>query len=242
MSDSLIEQFSFQIRNQLGVEAGEEALVRFERYYCLLVEWNERMNLTAITDREGVYWKHFFDSASLLSIPEFNPRSKLLDVGSGAGFPSIPLQILHPELDVTILDSLQKRISFLTELGNELKLPHFKAVHGRAEDFGHQKGWRDSFDQVTARAVARLPVLLEFCLPFVKVGGYFFAMKGPEGQNELEESQKALSLLGGEIQEMRTFQIHEIEGSRTILAIRKIIPTPKGYPRKAGTPGKKPIL
>lgn len=242
MSDVLIEQFSFKIQNQLGVEAGKEALVHFERYYGLLVEWNERMNLTAITDREGVYWKHFFDSVSLLTLPEFNSRSNLLDVGSGAGFPSIPLQILHPELDVTILDSLQKRILFLNELGKELGLSHFTAVHGRAEEYGHQKDWRDSFEQVTARALARLPVLLEFCLPFVKVGGYFFAMKGPEGANELEESKKALSLLGGEIQEISTFNIQEIEGSRTILAIRKMKPTPQGYPRKAGTPGKKPIL
>lgn len=242
MNDALAEQFAAKIEQNFGVAVGEDALARFDRYYHFLLEWNERMNLTAITERESVYWKHFYDSASLLTVSEFDSRADLLDVGSGAGFPSIPLHLLHQELTVTILDSLQKRITFLNELGKELKLMRFSAVHGRAEDFGQQANWRESFSQVTARAVARLPVLLEFCLPFVKPGGYFFAMKGPEGANELEESSKALSLLGGEIKALHSFEIPEIEGSRTIVVIKKVKATPKSYPRKAGTPVRKPIL
>ncbi|MFC4768465.1 16S rRNA (guanine(527)-N(7))-methyltransferase RsmG [Effusibacillus consociatus] len=242
MSSPLIERFSLKIQNEMGIEVGEDILARFARYYELLVDWNERMNLTAITDQEGVYWKHFFDSATLLTVAQFNQSSTLLDVGAGAGFPSVPLQILCPELQVTVLDSLQKRISFLSELKSQLELTNFTPVHGRAEDFGRDPKWRGSFDQVTARALARLPVLLEFCLPFVKVGGYFFAMKGPDGEAELKESAKALQTLGGEVEDVRTFEIKEIEGKRTILVIQKVKDTPKAYPRKAGTPAKKPIM
>lgn len=242
MSDVLLGRFASRLEQMAGTGVGEETLARFARYYELLVEWNERMNLTAITDREGVYWKHFFDSATLLTVPEFDRGSRLLDVGSGAGFPSVPVRILCPGLRVAVLDSLQKRIAFLNELAKQLELFHFSAVHGRAEDYGRNALWRDSFDQVTARALARLPVLLELCLPFVKVGGFFFAMKGPDGETEVKESSKALQLLGGEIHGIHKFKIEEIEGTRTIVVVKKVRPTPEAYPRKAGTPAKKPLV
>nr|WP_200760979.1 16S rRNA (guanine(527)-N(7))-methyltransferase RsmG [Effusibacillus dendaii] len=238
----LFDQFAKEIQSEIGIEVGKGDLARFARYYELLVEWNERINLTAITEQSAVYWKHFYDSVTLLTVPEFDRSADLLDVGAGAGFPSVPLQILCPDLKVTVLDSLQKRISFLQELFKELHLPNFSAVHGRAEDYGRDPKWRESFHQVTARALARLPVLLEFCLPFVKTGGYFFAMKGPDGEAELQESAKALETLGGKLHSIRTFDISQIEGKRTIIAIKKIRPTPKAYPRKAGTPAKKPIV
>lgn len=241
MNSNLTDRFAARIQQEYGIGVSEEILTRFARYFELLVDWNERMNLTAITDEEGVYWKHFYDSATLITASQFNRASTLLDVGAGAGFPSVPLKILCPDLKVTVLDSLQKRITFLSELAGQLKLD-FRPVHGRAEDFGHEAKWRESFDQVTARALARLPVLLEFCLPFVKVGGYFFAMKGPDGEAELKDSRKALQVLGGELEEVRSFEIDEIEGKRTIIIVRKSQPTPKTYPRKAGTPAKKPIL
>lgn len=242
MTETLIEQFTGKVWEMADVQLGEQSLARFHRYYEILVDWNERMNLTGITDLEGVYWKHFYDSLTLLAVPEFKREASLLDVGAGAGFPSVPLKLASPELRVTILDSLQKRIAFLEHLHAELEMQDFSAVHGRAEDYGRQPDWRDSFDQVTARAVARLPVLLEFCLPFVKVGGHFFAMKGPEGQNEVKEAAKALQVLGGEVMDVRVLGIPEIEGTRTIITVKKTKPTPKAYPRKAGTPLKKPIL
>ncbi|WP_018131410.1 16S rRNA (guanine(527)-N(7))-methyltransferase RsmG [Effusibacillus pohliae] len=242
MTSSLQQRFAVKIGQQTGIEVGEEILARFARYYEMLVDWNERMNLTAITDEAGVYWKHFYDSLTLLTVPQFDRSANLLDVGAGAGFPSVPVAIVSPELRVKVLDSLQKRITFLSELGRELQLADFSAVHGRAEDFGRKPEWRDTFDQVTARAVARLPVLLELCLPFVKVGGYFFVMKGPDGEAEAKESAKALQVLGGELVDVRTFDLEEVEGTRMILVVKKIKATPAAYPRKAGTPAKKPIL
>ncbi|GAX89136.1 16S rRNA (guanine(527)-N(7))-methyltransferase RsmG [Effusibacillus lacus] len=242
MSSSFVERFASKLESIAEVEVGGEILARFDRYYRILVDWNERMNLTAITEVEAVYWKHFFDSAMLLTVPQFNRQTSLLDVGAGAGFPSVPVHILCPELRVTVLDSLQKRISFLKELAGELQLANFSAFHGRAEDFGQDPKWRESYDQVTARALARLPILLELCLPFVKVGGYFFAMKGPDGEAEASESEKALQILGGKIEDILKFDLKEIEGTRTVVVVRKVSPTPETYPRKAGTPSKKPLL
>ena len=224
-----------------GIELSDAQLEQYRTYFQWLVEWNEKMNLTAITDEEGVYFKHFYDSMTLLSVPQFRREGTLLDVGAGAGFPSLPVKIAAPDLNVTILDSLNKRIGFLNELVAALGLTNTKAVHGRAEDFGKQPGWRDGYDQVTARAVARLNVLAEFCLPYVKVGGHFFAMKGPDAENEVSEAKKAVDVLGGRVVDIVTTTLPNEAGTRNIIVVEKIKATPKPYPRKAGTPSKNPL-
>ena len=224
-----------------GLELSDVQLEQYRTYFQWLVEWNEKMNLTAITDEEGVYFKHFYDSMTLLSVPQFRREGTLLDVGAGAGFPSLPVKIAAPDLNVTILDSLNKRIGFLNELVAALGLTNTKAVHGRAEDFGKQPGWRDGYDQVTARAVARLNVLAEFCLPYVKVGGHFFAMKGPDAENEVSEAKKAVDVLGGRVVDIVTTTLPNEAGTRNIIVVEKIKATPKPYPRKAGTPSKNPL-
>lgn len=227
--------------DKFGLELSDTQLEQYRTYFQWLVEWNEKMNLTAITDEEGVYFKHFYDSMTLLTVPQFRREGTLLDVGAGAGFPSLPVKIAAPGLDVTILDSLNKRIGFLNELAGALGLANTKAVHGRAEDFGKQPGWRDGYDQVTARAVARLNVLAEFCLPYVKVGGYFFAMKGPDAENEVSEAKRAVDVLGGRVVNIISTTLPNEAGTRNIIVVEKIKPTPKQYPRKAGTPSKNPL-
>jgi 16S rRNA (guanine527-N7)-methyltransferase len=226
---------------KIGISLTEKQLKQYETYFKWLVEWNEKMNLTAITDEYGVYFKHFYDSMTLLTVPQFKRDGNLLDVGAGAGFPSLPVLIAAPKLQVTVLDSLNKRIGFLNELAAELGFPNFKAVHGRAEDFAKPHQWREAFDQVTARAVARLNVLLELCLPYVKKGGYFFAMKGPDADNEVSEAKRALELLGGRIAEIVKTELPGEAGLRNIIVVEKAKDTPKQYPRKAGTPSKSPL-
>lgn len=213
---------------------------RFVTYAQLLVEWNEKINLTAITDDEGIVIKHFLDSLSLLPLLPAEART-LIDVGTGAGFPGIPLKICSERLNVTLLDSLEKRVKFLNELCVSLDLKDISAVHGRAEDFGVDKKYREQYDVATARAVANLPVLMEYCLPFVKVGGIFAAMKGPDAKEELKESKKALDVLGGEVLEVKTFTLPQTDYERCIILIRKCRHTPPGYPRKSGKPTKVPI-
>ncbi|TCP52228.1 16S rRNA m(7)G-527 methyltransferase [Tumebacillus sp. BK434] len=233
--------FKTQVAAKLGLTLSDEQLGQYETYFNWLVEWNEKMNLTAITDEQGVYVKHFYDSMTLLSVSRFQRSGTLLDVGAGAGFPSLPVHIAAPELQVTVLDSLNKRIGFLNELGSALGVKSFKAVHGRAEDFAKPDLWRAQYDQVTARAVARLNVLLELCLPYVKTGGHFFAMKGPDADNEVSEAKKALDVLGGRVVEVVKTALPFEEGERNIIVVEKIKATPKQYPRKAGTPAKSPL-
>lgn len=213
---------------------------KFSQYARLLAEWNEKINLTAITDPEGIVIKHFLDS---LSIAQFIPdeTKTLIDVGTGAGFPGIPLKIIRDNLKVTLLDSLDKRVRFLNEISNNLILKDIVSVHGRAEDFGVDKKYRERFDFVTARAVANLPVLLEYCLPFVNIGGMFIAMKGPDGKEELKESQKALEILGGEIEDVKIFTLPNSDIERYVILIKKCRHTPTNYPRKSGKPTKQPI-
>lgn len=212
----------------------------FFLYADLLVEWNEKINLTAITDEEGIVIKHFLDSLSI--IPYIPKASKsLIDVGTGAGFPGIPVKIVNDKIKVTLLDSLDKRVKFLNEVSQRLGLKDVYSVHGRAEDFGADKKYREQFDIVTARAVASLPVLLEYCLPFVKVGGMFIAMKGPDGKQEILESVKALDILGGEVLDVKEFTLPHSDNERYIILIKKCRHTPTGYPRKSGKPTKQPI-
>ena len=216
----------------------EKQLEQFEMYYQTLVEWNEKMNLTAITDKDEVYLKHFYDSISAAFYFDFTKPVNICDVGAGAGFPSIPLKIVFPHLEVTIVDSLNKRISFLNHLANVLKLENVHFIHDRAETFGVNPKHRESYDIVTARAVARMSVLSELCLPLVKVGGHFIAMKAAHANEELAAGKKAITTLGGKLEEKYTFTLPMEESERNIVVIKKEKQTPKKYPRKPGTPGK----
>ncbi|MDN3017833.1 16S rRNA (guanine(527)-N(7))-methyltransferase RsmG [Paenibacillus sp. BSR1-1] len=235
-----IEQFKESLQEQ-GITLTDRQLNQFEKYYETLVEWNEKMNLTAITDKDDVYLKHFYDSITAAFYFDFTKPFHLCDVGAGAGFPSIPLKIVFPEIEVTIVDSLNKRISFLNHLANVLELENVHFVHDRAETFGVNPEYRENFDVVTARAVARMSVLSEFCLPLVKVGGDFIAMKAASAKEELAVGQKAITTLGGKLDKMFTFTLPFEESERSILIINKEKQTPKKYPRKPGTPGKAPI-
>lgn len=224
-----------------GIVLSPRQLEQFERYYELLVEWNEKMNLTAITEKQEVYLKHFFDSISAAFYFDFNQELSLCDVGAGAGFPSIPIKICFPHLKVSIVDSLQKRITFLNHLASELGLDNVFFHHDRAETFAQRPEQRESYDLVMARAVARLSVLSELCIPLAKKGGNFLAMKAAAGQEELGQAKKAIQVLGGEVADIQNFQLPFEESERTIITIRKTRPTPKKYPRKPGTPNKMPI-
>ncbi|MBS4455666.1 16S rRNA (guanine(527)-N(7))-methyltransferase RsmG [Tuanshanicoccus lijuaniae] len=237
-----IEQFIMALRKH-GVELSDHQLEQFERYYELLIEWNKKINLTAITEKDEVYLKHFFDSLMLLwELPLDNYQQRLVDVGAGAGFPSIPLKIVKPELDITIIDSLNKRINFLNIVIEELQLDNVQAIHARAEDAGQNPVYREQFDIATARAVASLNVLSEFCLPLVRKGGYFLALKAAKGQDELEEAKKAIHVLGAKLEIVNVALLPVEESERTFIKIRKTLDTPKKYPRKAGKPMKQPII
>ena len=212
---------------------------KFDKYLELLQEWNNKINLTAITDKDGIELKHFYDS---LTISEYiKSNSSLIDVGTGAGFPGIPLKIKDESIKLTLLDSLNKRLLFLEEVEKELKLENVENVHGRAEDIGQDKKYREKFDYATSRAVARLSVLVEYLLPFVKLGGYCICMKGPNIEEELKDAEKAIKILGGEIEKIDNFKLENDENERNIIIIKKIKNTPKQYPRKAGIPTKEPI-
>ena len=215
-------------------QADEQALDRFELYQRLLLEWNEKMNLTAITDPVEVAQKHFADS--LAALPYLQPGAKVIDVGTGAGFPGVPLLILRPELQLTLADSLQKRLTFLDTLLRELGL-HAQLVHGWAEELGQNRLYREQFDAALSRAVAGLPVLLELTTPFVKVGGAAIAYKG-DAAEELEKAKSAAFLLHVQL---RQVELASDLGKRCLIFADKKAPTPKAYPRKAGTPNRKPL-
>jgi len=226
-----------------GAEAGlsftEEQLKQFNSYYELLVETNKVMNLTALTEPEDVAIKHMIDSL-LASDVNFSNKT-LVDVGTGAGFPGIPLKIYCPSLKLVLIDSLGKRIKFLEKVVQELKLSNVKCLHLRAEEAGHNKELREKFDIVTARAVARLSVLSEYCLPLVKKGGMFIALKGSKFSEEIAEGKEAVKILGGDIISADTVKLPGLDDGRAIIKISKIKPTNAKYPRKAGTPEKLPL-
>ncbi|MGD6849500.1 16S rRNA (guanine(527)-N(7))-methyltransferase RsmG [Rossellomorea aquimaris] len=224
-----------------GISLSPQQLTQFERYYELLVEWNEKMNLTAITEKEDVYLKHFYDSISAAFYVDFTQVTTLCDVGAGAGFPSIPLKICYPHLHISIVDSLNKRITFLNHLSDELGLENTNFYHDRAETFGKNKAHREKYDMVTARAVARMSVLSELCLPLVKKGGLFVAMKASNVKEELSNAKKAIGMLGGQTDKMYSFVLPEEESERNIVKIDKVKETPNKYPRKPGTPNKLPL-
>lgn len=219
----------------------DEQMKQFSQYFDLLIEWNKKMNLTAITERKEVYLKHFYDSISLAFFEDFSIEKKICDIGAGAGFPSIPLKIVFPTLQVTIVDSLNKRILFLTELVQQLGLKDVTLYHERAEIFAQQTGVRGSFDFVTARAVARLNVLSELCLPLVKKDGFFLALKALKSEEEIKEAKHAIAVLGGKIEQEYSFKLPISDDERHIVVIQKKKKTPKKYPRKPGLPNKQPI-
>ncbi|MFF2754490.1 16S rRNA (guanine(527)-N(7))-methyltransferase RsmG [Psychrobacillus sp. NPDC058041] len=235
------EQF-IQALHEKGIELTINQVQQFRKYFELLVEWNEKMNLTAITDEPAVYLKHFFDSISASFYEDFTGSYSVCDVGAGAGFPSIPLKICFPNLKVTIVDSLNKRIQFLTHLSKELQLSNVNFVHARAEEFGQNSKYRESYDIVTARAVARLSVLAELCVPLVKIDGRFIAMKAASALDELKDAKKALQILGSEKNAEYSFLLPIEDSERTLYVFSKTKSTPKRYPRKPGIPNKTPII
>lgn len=236
-----VEQFISQLA-QDGITLSTEQVDQFATYYQLLVEWNQKMNLTAITDQAGVYLKHFYDSLCVATFFDFKQSLSLVDVGSGAGFPSIPLKICFPQLKITIVDSLKKRITFLTELVNQLGLTDVSLFHQRAETFAQEKQHREQYDLAMARAVARLNVLAELCIPLVKQDGHFLALKGAKGAEELAEAKKAIQLLGATLERTRSVQLPLDGGERFFILTRKIKATPKKYPRQPGIPNKQPLV
>lgn len=235
------EQTLIEALKEQDIHLDDKQTQQLKRYFEVLVDWNERMNLTAITEEESVYLKHFYDSITAAFSFDFKRPLRIVDVGAGAGFPSLPLKIVFPEIDVTIVDSLNKRITFLNALAEELNLTGVAFYHDRAEQFGQKQEHREKYDVALSRAVARMSVLTELCLPLVKQGGTFIAMKAAGAEEELAEAKKAVSLLGGQVDKENHFSLPEEGGERTIIHIKKVKATPKKFPRKPGTPNKQPI-
>ncbi|SDI57992.1 16S rRNA (guanine(527)-N(7))-methyltransferase RsmG [Alteribacillus bidgolensis] len=225
-----------------GIQLTEKQEKQFEVYYRMLVDWNQKMNLTGITEEDEVYEKHFYDSLTAVFSHNFHNVNGMVDIGAGAGFPSIPIKICFPHLKVVIVDSLQKRTRFLEQLAGELQLQNVDLLHGRAEELAHNPAHREKYDVAIARAVARMSVLTELCLPFVRRGGTLLAMKGSTGLEEKEEAGKACRTLGGKWLDSYSLQLPNEKSERYILRMEKIDSTPKTYPRKPGTPSKKPLV
>lgn len=238
-----IEKFSDMLKEkgkQINIDINNEQIEKFHKYMEMLVEWNERMNLTAITEPVDIIDKHFIDS---ITIEKYLKKgAKVIDVGTGAGFPGVPLGIIREDLNITLMDSLNKRINFLDEVIRVNKLSNIDTVHSRAEELSRDSDFRAKYDVVTSRAVASLNVLLEYMIPFAKVGGYCVCMKGSNIDEELENSKKALEVLNAKIEKIDTFKLPGNEYGRNIIVIKKIGETPKKYPRKPGTPAKEPII
>lgn len=225
----------------LGITLSVQQIEQFLRYYELLVEWNEMMNLTAITEYDEVMKKHFVDSLSLIKTFDVNREVSVIDVGTGAGFPGLALKIAYPKLKVTLLDSLNKRIKFLEEVILQLGLTGVETVHGRAEDFAKPGKLREKYDLCVSRAVANMSTLTEYCLPFVKVGGEFISYKSEKIDEEIVKAKHAISLLGGKLQRSEEFYLPDSDIYRNLVVIRKTKETPKKFPRKAGLPSKEPL-
>lgn len=226
---------------QLHIALSEKQMEQFLQYYELLVEKNKVMNLTAITEFDEVVEKHFLDSVSLTKQLDLHQPLKVLDLGTGAGFPGIPLKIVFPELEITLMDSLNKRVLFLQDVISSLQLENIEAVHGRAEEAARNKEYRESFDLCVSRAVANISTLSEYCLPFVKIGGSFISYKSSTIEDELEDGKKGIAILGGKVKDVYKFTLPESELQRSFVIIEKEKKTPKAYPRKAGTPSKEPL-
>jgi len=238
MSSSTLKQGLLQ----LNIETTPEILNKFERLKGLLIEWNEKINLTAIIESEEVDIKHFVDSATCIATGYIKNGNEVIDVGTGAGFPGVPVKILNDSLEVTLLDSLNKRIKYLEDVVNKLDLEGIKLVHSRAEDGGINKLYREKYDIALSRAVATMNVLCEYCLPFVKVGGYFICQKGPSYKEELDNAAKAIEVLGGKVKEVKNYRLADSDIIHYVIIIEKVRQTPPKYPRKAGKPAAEPII
>ncbi len=235
-----LEKFKLGLE-QLKIPYWEEKINQYLIYYEMLTEKNKVMNLTAITEFEDVVEKHFLDSLSLIKCVDLNRKMQVLDLGTGAGFPGIPLKIAFPELEIVLMDSLNKRVLFLQEVISELNLSGITAIHGRAEEMAVKKEYREQFDLCVSRAVANLSSLSEYCLPFVRVGGNFVSYKSGEVEEEVKQAGKAISVLGGKMVKVQKFVLPQTDVSRSFVQIEKKKRTPKSYPRKAGTPSRTPI-
>lgn len=229
--------------NQFSIILENSQINQFYQYYELLDEWNKVMNLTAITDQNEVITKHFVDSLALVkAMGEISTKEyKIIDIGTGAGFPGIPLKIAFPQLKITLMDSLNKRIKFLNEVIEQLGLKEITAVHSRAEDLGRDKDYREKYDLSVSRAVANLSTLSEYCMPFVKPGGFFISYKSGKIEEELSSAKHAIFLLGGKVNRIESFTLDGAEAERTLIKIEKVSEISKRYPRKAGVPGKEPL-
>ena len=226
---------------KIGLKISDNQVKKFLKYEELLLIWNEKMNLTAITESTEIYDKHFADSLTCVLSDKIVPGSKVIDVGTGAGFPGVPLKIYEPSIELTLLDSLNKRINFLKEVSQELELENVEFLHGRAEDFGQDEEYREKFDIVVSRAVADLSILLEYCVPFIKVGGYFVSHKGKKCYDEIENAKDALQILNMEVESISKIQNSKLSSDHYIIVMKKISKTDSKYPRRAGKPIKKPL-
>lgn len=225
----------------ISVKLNEKQEKQFEKFYEILIEWNKVMNLTAITEYDEVVEKHFVDSLSVEKAIDLNKIKTVIDIGTGAGFPGIPLKIAYPDLEITLLDSLNKRVKFLNAVIDELELKNITAIHGRAEDFAKQQQYREKYDLCVSRAVANLATLSEYSLPYVKVEGRFISYKSGNIDEELKKSEKAIKILGGNIENVIKFQLPGTDIGRSFVVVEKDKPTAKKYPRKAGLPSKEPL-
>ena len=226
---------------KLGIFLNEKQESQFIEYYKMLIEWNQVMNLTAITEFEDVVQKHFVDSLSIIQVNNLRKVDNVIDIGTGAGFPGIPLKIMYPHVKVTLLDSLRKRIDFLNHVTDVINLKDVEAIHGRAEDYAKPGQKREQYDLCVSRAVANLSTLSEYCLPFVKKGGFFISYKSEKISEEMAEAENAIVLLGGKAEEKKEFLLPDSDIYRCLFVIKKVRETPKKYPRKAGLPGKEPL-
>lgn len=226
---------------ELGITLDAVQKKQFTDFYEYLVEKNKVMNLTGITEFQEVLVKHFLDSLACVKAVDMSRVNRIMDIGTGAGFPGVPLKIAFPHLEACLLDSLKKRVNFLEETFQLLKLENITAIHGRAEEFAKNKAYRETYDLCVSRAVSNLATLSEYCLPYVKTGGYFISYKSGTVQEEVEQAQKAVKILGGKIQDVVYFQLPDSEIQRSLVVIEKIKATPGRYPRKAGTPLKEPL-
>lgn len=225
----------------LGLDLSHKDVQKFKKYKELLKEWNKKINITAITEDDEIDIKHFLDSLTPWPTNLFNGKKKVIDIGTGGGFPGVPLKIVNEDLDITLLDSLNKRINFLKEVILALDLEGVQAVHGRAEELSRKKPHRESFDITISRAVASLDTLSEYCIPFVKVGGYFISMKGSDIEEELQNSLNAINTLGGKLIEKKIVQVPESDIQHSLIIIEKVRHTPSKYPRGGGHPRKNPL-
>jgi 16S rRNA (guanine527-N7)-methyltransferase len=235
-----LSELLYECAKGLGINLNSKQLNDFDVYKKLLIDWNNKFNLTSITESKDIDIKHFADSISILQFIK-NKNASIIDVGTGAGFPGVPLKIANDSFSITLLDSLNKRVNFLNEVKKELNIKNMDCIHLRAEDGGQNLQLRENFDYCVSRAVAKLNLLLEYCMPFVKLGGYFIALKGPDIKEEIKEAENAVSLLGGKIEKVANIYIHMSDLNHTAVIIKKVNHTPKIYPRKAGTAAKKPL-